>query len=48
MRHAILRNILTDFREAQWFSVIADETSDVSNREQLSICIRWVDDKFSI
>ena len=46
--HAILRNILTDIRKAQWFSVIADEASDVSNKEQLSVCIRWVDDKFSV
>ena len=39
---------MTDIRKAQWFSVIADEASDVSNKEQLSVCIRWVDDKFSV
>ena len=28
--------------------IMADETADVSNREQLVICIRWVDDFFVI
>ena len=27
---------------------MADETADVSNKEQLVICIRWVDDRFVI
>ena len=27
---------------------MADETADVSNKEQLIICIRWVDDCFVI
>ena len=27
---------------------MADETADVSNKEQLVICIRWADDCFVI
>ena len=27
---------------------MADETRDISNQEQLSICIRWIDSEFSI
>ena len=27
---------------------MAGETADVSNKEQLVICIRWVDDRFVI
>ena len=27
---------------------MADETADVSNKEQLVICIRWVDDDLDI
>ena len=46
MGYAILRNISTDIRKAQWFSSIADETSDISNKEQLSVCIRWVGENF--
>ena len=38
----ILREILRDIREASWFSIQADETTDISNHEQLSMSIRWV------
>ena len=33
----ILREIATDIRNAHWFSLIADETSDVVNKEQWTI-----------
>ena len=36
--------ILTKIRQAKYFSIIADEATDVSNDEQLSISIRYVDD----
>ena len=36
--------ILAKIRQAKYFSVIADEATDVSNDEQLSISIRYVDD----
>jgi len=36
----ILREILQDIRSAEWFSLIVDEATDVSNREQLAVCIR--------
>lgn len=29
--------------EAKWFSVIADETADISNVEQLSLCVKYID-----
>ena len=32
----------------RFFMIMADETADVSNKEQLVICIRWVDDCFVI
>jgi len=44
----VLTNILVDIRKANWFSLIADEATDVSNTEQLTVCIRWVDDDFCI
>ena len=41
----LLQNkILKEVREAQFFSVIADEATDVANDEQLSISVRYVDD----
>ena len=45
MSHTILRDVLGDIRKAKWFSIMADETRDVANREQLVICIRWVNQK---
>ncbi|SMN02068.1 hypothetical protein SPONN_425 [uncultured Candidatus Thioglobus sp.] len=35
--------ILYEVREAKWFSVLCDEVSDVSSKEQLSIVLRFVD-----
>ena len=35
--------ILHDIRSSVWFSVMADECTDISTVEQMSICIRFVD-----
>jgi len=43
-----LRETLQDIRSAEWFSLIVDVATDVSNREQLAVCIRWVDKEFNI
>ena len=48
MAHEVLRTLLHDVREAQWFSLIADETRDISGSEQLSVSLRWVDDNYTI
>ena len=39
----ILRNIVKNIQSAEIFSILGDETGDVSNTEQLIFCIRWVD-----
>lgn len=44
----ILRSVLDDARQAKWFSIMADETMDVAYKEQLVVCVRWVDDSFNI
>ena len=36
-------SILSDIKEAKFFSILADEVTDCSNLEQLSIAIRFVD-----
>lgn len=38
----IQRNILSRINQAECFSIIGDETLDVSGKEQLSVCIRYV------
>jgi len=45
---SVLRELLIAIREAYWFSLIADEATDISNKEQLVICIRWVNAEFTI
>ena len=48
MGHHVLREILHEIRESVRYSLIADETMDSSNKEQLCISIRWVDSSFYI
>ena len=45
---SVLRGLLSEIRKAECYSIIADEVTDVSHKEQLVICIRWVDDNFEI
>ena len=40
MGNQIRNDILEEVKEAKYFSVIADEVCDVSNKEQLSILLR--------
>lgn len=41
-----LRSVITnEVRQAFCFSIIADETADISGVEQLSICVRYLKDK---
>lgn len=41
--HECLRKIVADIAKSRYFSLIADETTDQSHKEQLSICLRYVD-----
>lgn len=47
----VLRELLKNMQSVDglmWFSVIADEATDVASNEQLSIAIRWVNDKYEV
>lgn len=48
MALSTLRKIAAELRESQFFCIMSDECTDVSNREQLVICIRWVDSKLEV
>ena len=48
MGRTVLQQLLVEIRKAGWFSIIADEATDVSHKEQLCIAIRWVDNLFQI
>lgn len=36
--------MLSEVKEAKFHSIIADEVCDVSNKEQLSLCLRYIRD----
>ena len=40
---SVLRGLLSEIRSTAWFSLIADEASDVNCNEQMCVVIRWVD-----
>ena len=40
----VLREIAQNIQNALIYTIMADETADVSNKEHLVLCIRWVDD----
>ena len=48
MALSMMRQISANIQNATFFTIMADETADVSNKEQRAICIRWVDDCFVI
>ena len=43
----ILWEISHNIQNAVFYSIMADECADISNKEQLVICIRWVDENLA-
>ena len=41
---SILRNVVESIKNDDFYSIMLDETSDLSNKEQTVFCIRWVDE----
>ena len=39
-------SLLQDIKKSQYYSVIADEASDTSNKEQMSLALRFVDKNY--
>lgn len=39
----ILRKVAFSIRSSKFCTIMVDETTDVSNKEQVVICLRWVD-----
>ena len=44
----IQRMIVKDIQSSEFFSIMADETADVSNAEQLATCFRWVTEDLEV
>ena len=45
MTLGVLKQISSNFQNALVCTMMADESSDVSNKKQVVVCIRWVDDE---
>jgi len=48
MAMQILRQICATMRESGWYTLMADECTDISNKEQFTICIRWVGEDLQV
>ena len=48
MGQTLLKEIIANVRDSLWHSLIADETTDVSRIEQLSVTIQWVDKAYQV
>ena len=44
MSDKVIRSLADEIRHSHSFALLADKTTDVSNRQQLVVCIRWIDD----
>ena len=45
---ALLHGIASDIAESGYYSIMADESTDVSNIEQFIIYLRWVDKEMTV
>lgn len=50
MGNTVLRNIIANIKSCEpcWYSIIADETMDVTCKEQMNVCIRYVNDDYVV
>ena len=39
----ILRSLAKNIKKSSYYSILADEATDIINKEQFVVCIRWVD-----
>ena len=45
MAMSVLREIVDQIKQVGFYSLLTDECIDIANKEQLTICLRWIDDK---
>ena len=48
MSHSVLRTIISEISNSPFLTIMVDETTDVANKEQLTLVIRRVDDNFEV
>ena len=42
----VFREIAANLQNRVWYTIMADEVTDASNREQVIVCLRWIDEQF--
>lgn len=48
MANSVLSSILVEIQSAAFFSILADEATDVNRCGQMCVCIRWVNDEYEV
>jgi hypothetical protein len=48
MGHSVLRTLVKEITSQKWFSLLADETRDITNCEQIVVCLRYVSDDYEV
>ena len=48
MSDSILKMLISEVKNSKYYSIMIDETSDVARLEQVSICVRFVEEDFTI
>ena len=48
MGPTLLIDILSDIRKVEYYEILADEAQDISNKEQVSLCIHWSDSNYTV
>lgn len=44
----VIKSLGREIEKASFFTIMADESADVSNQEQVVVCVRWVNDKLQV
>ena len=44
----LLRDIARNLHNSSFYTIMVDETTDISNFEQVVLCLRWVDENFNV
>ena len=45
MAKSVLREIVDQIKQAGFYPLLADECTVVANKEHLTVCLRWIDNK---
>jgi hypothetical protein len=48
MSKQVMNHIVKEIQQAKYFSIMIDETTDISKLEQVSLVIRYTDDHFNV